>query len=272
MLLTIEWIKIRTRPAFWAGAVLFTLFVLAQCWGVLTVARGATTAAAFTLPESWSWLVYLCKVVGVFFVPVTIILFTAREFSLNTARQHVVDGLPRAQVFAAKALLLLGVAALYWALSVVVALGVGLVSTVPTEQSGTLVRLQDLRLLGAYYLALLGYGSVGLLLAFALRSAGAAIPTLLLYVVAIEGIGGTLLSLRDDSLPIVRRLPVHVFDALTNPARYDPAVFAAVKARFAADHVPFPELSSTPLLYATATTYIALLCAAAYRIFARRDL
>lgn len=187
------------------------------------------------------------------------------------ARQPLAAGLPRPAFVTTKLLVLVAVAFLFWALSLLIGLGAALIAT-PTGVWASAVRVQDLQLFGGYLLALLGYGAASLLLAFLLRSTAAALITLGLYVAAVDTGLGSFLSVSDRYAFIARFLPTRVFDALMNPARYNVATLAAVRARFAAADVPFPEMTSTTALYAVALGYIAILFAATYVAFARRDL
>lgn len=271
-LLGIELLKARRRPAFAAAVALFAALVVGQCWWVADTVRSTPGMQPLTLPESWRRLVYLAKVAGVIFTPATVVLLTGGEFRLGTARQQVADGSSRAQFFLAKLLVVVCVAALYWAASVLIGLAFGVAATPNVVANGPLIRLPDAQLLGAYYLALVGYGALGLFLAFAVRGAGGALAALAFYTFAVDGLAGSLLATHDRWVAVARLLPTRVFDALTNPARYEPAVFETVKARFAAADVPFPELSSTAATYATAGAWIILLSTVAYGVYARRDL
>lgn len=271
-LVGIELLKARRRPAFLAALALFVALVVAQCWWISDMARSTAGVAPLTLPESWRRIVYLAKVAAVFFTPATVVLLTAGEFRLRTARQQVADGLSRTQFLLAKLMLVLWVAALYWLLSVVLGLAFGVPATPRIVMPAGLVRLQDVQLLGAYYAALVGYGTLGLVVSFALRSTGSALAALMCYTVAVDGLLGSLLVVHDRYVVVARRLPTRVFDALMNPARYEPRTFDAVKARFVSADVPFPELQSTATAYAIAGVWVILFIVATYLMCTRRDL
>ena len=270
-LMWVEAVKARGHRAFWALLAAFAALVAAQCWGMITLGREGGPGAPLMLPDAWRRFIYVARVAAVYFVPVTVTLLTAGEFRLHTARQHVAAGLSRGRFFTAKVLVTVGVAGLFWALSLAIGLAAGLLAG-RGGPAGALVRPQDLALMGAYLAALLGYGALGTLAAFVLRSPGAAAVSVVGYAVAVDGLLGAYLSTSDRYVSMARHLPTRVFDALMNPARYDAATFAAVQARFAAANVPFPEIASTPTLYATALAYVALCGAAAYATFAHRDL
>lgn len=241
--------------------------------------RRAVNPRTFELPTAWNEVLGDPLAMASFFFAVLLMLLVASEFSWRTARQNVIDGLSKEQWFAGKLLVVPMVAALFF--TILVGLGGVIAALPPNPTAGAeLVRTADIRLMGAFFLCLLGYGALALLFATTIRSTGSAIGVFFLYVVLLERliamafqrIGGGLASVADF-------LPTGLFNSLLERMQWDAAALAARVERMAAAALeagqpapPPPELMDPALLLAACSAWIAAFVALAFVLFRRRDL
>ncbi|MBC8041825.1 MAG: ABC transporter permease [Rhizobacter sp.] len=280
-LLQIELIKTTRRTAFWVTAGIFTLFGILILWAITGATGGLTVNGqqmqGLSLPSSWPTLMNIFKSFSTVFVPVTIILITASEFTFKTSRQNIIDGLSKEEFFSAKLLLVLFVVLVYFLLFFVVGFSFGAASTNWAEVKDPAIRGGDAAIFGAYLLVLFGYGVIAMFFSFITRSSGAALAFCLLYTLIIENLAATFLSLNETIKPAVKYFPTKIFDELLNPLRYDAAMMTQMKERFeqAKQFQPdlkFPDMIDTPVLFAIAIGYIVAIGAATYLVFKNRDL
>jgi ABC-2 type transport system permease protein len=227
-LLTIERIKAFHHVGFWSLLTLFAglVFLVASSSLYSQLARGAE---AFRLPDVWPEIVNATRFFALFPVIATVVLLSGSEWSWRTARQNVIDGLSRDEFFAAKAVLVLLVAAFYWAVGVLVAGGAAAVGTAAAPSGASLVGAADVQMLGGLFLALALAGAAALLMAAVTSGAGAALA------LAIVFLGGQMLAAlffraRGGSWAVAAAyLPTSVMGALAEPFTYHRALFDALE-------------------------------------------
>lgn len=214
--------KMWNRPATWVTLGLFGLVTVANFLEEFLGAR-KDPADPFALPDAWSLVLGGDVLVGFVFASVLMILLVAAEFSWRTARQNVIDGLSKTQWYAAKLLL----APLLTAIFLAIRSGVGGgLAAAGTELSAGVVLLgpAQARALGGLFLAGLGYTTVALVVATAIRSSGPAMAVWFAWFAFGERlVAGGLGSLFEGLRPILRWLPMSTFSRLTNYMQYDPA-------------------------------------------------
>lgn len=104
-LFEIEFIKTTRRAAFWITAGIYTLFAILILSFLVFVAQAVSVnnqKVLLRLPDGWASLIGLFKWFSTIYVPVTITLLVASEFTYRTARQNIIDGLSKEEFFLAK--------------------------------------------------------------------------------------------------------------------------------------------------------------------------
>lgn len=98
-LLKIEWYKLRPYTIFWIFTGLYAVLLFGAYYVVKKFTEGQEFPIGF--PMKWQGLTYIAGWLNPFIVLLTI-LYTTNEYSFNTFRQNVIDGLSRGEVFASK--------------------------------------------------------------------------------------------------------------------------------------------------------------------------
>lgn len=284
-LLVIESIKITRAVSFWTSLGIFALFSSFILWLSFygtTVVNGQEVSNMI-LPRDWGRLLSQFKGLQIIFVPISLILLTASEFTFKTARQNVIDGLSKESFVISKLLTTLALALLYFILTLGLGLlfNLGATNAPSSENARPFISGDDLFLFGAYLVALFGYAFLGLFFAFLTRSTGSAIAFYVLYLV-LEGLAGGLLQFSSALKPIVKFFPTKVFDDLVNQFRFDSESLSQFQSQIkqaeeAGQTIPdaiygqLPQFD-TAVAFPLAFFYVALICGATYLLFKQRDL
>lgn len=265
-----EWLKARKRLASWVTfgtfAAMATLGFGSEYFG----ARGDPDRS-FALPDAWSEILGEPIAISFFFGAVLLVMLMASEFTWRTARQNVIDGLSKEQWFWGKAMLLPLGALFFVGWLLLAGTGFALAGTDLDSLSRPLVRIDHAQAIGGALLGFLGYGSLALAAAMALRSAGAAMGVWFFYV----ALGERLISLGLNRLELdawIRYLPVNVFNALANYLQWDRIAFGNAIQRAIDRGVTPPQLWETETLLLVATAWIAFFVVGSFVWFRRRDL
>jgi len=263
--------KLWKRPATWVTLGLFGLITLTDLVGPYRDAR-KNPDAPFLLPDAWSQILGEEITVGFIFSSVLVILLVAAEFSWRTARQNVIDGLSKTQWYSAKLLLLPFLTALFLALRVVVG---GLLALAGTDLSAgaTLFGTVQLSALGGMFLTGLGYCSLALFAALAIRSSGPAMALWFAWFafgerLVVGGVGKVFEGLR----PVLRWAPVMTFDRLRDYIQYDPEALRKVAEWAVENEQPVPELEALGPAIAGSIGWIAGLTLLGWLWYRRRNL
>ncbi|MFQ3596726.1 MAG: ABC transporter permease [Chloroherpetonaceae bacterium] len=284
-LIAIESIKTTRAVSFWVSLGIFALFSSFMLWFsffATTVVNGQEVSNML-LPRDWARLLSQFKGLQIIFVPISLILLTASEFTFKTARQNVIDGLSRESFLISKLLTTFALTLLYFLLTLVLGtlFNLGATDTEPTQTARAFISTHELVLFGTYLLALLGYGFLGLFFAFLTRSTGSAIAFYVLYLV-LEGLAGGLLQFSNTLKPLVKFFPTKVFDDLVNPFRFDSESLADLQSQIKraeemgqtipdAVYAQLPQFESE-VGFLLALLYIGLIGGATYLLFKQRDL
>jgi hypothetical protein len=172
----------------------------------------------------------------------------------------------------------------------------GAVGSAKAASTAPLMRWQDVELVIAYFVVLLGYGTIAFFFSFLTRSSGAAMASTLLYTIVIENIVSLAMGFSDSLSKFTKYLPTKVFDDLLNPLRYDSEKLAQATERIQkmrdelelivrdmpsraeqAEQFLRQMEQSLPahdgaLAYTLAFGYMIAICALIYLIFKKRDL
>jgi len=116
-LLSIEWIKISKLRATTVLLLVYMLLVPAWmfAWNYIfedinsTVPIFPDTKTLWSFPTVWKFVTYSASYFNLMLC-VLVVILTANEFSNRTMRQHIIDGLSKQKVIAAKFLVILGLA------------------------------------------------------------------------------------------------------------------------------------------------------------------
>ncbi len=284
-LFQIELIKTSRRAAYWVAAGVFTLFAVLLLTVILRVTDGVNInnqRVGLELPQSWSQMLDVFKQFSKIYLPITVIILAASEFTFKTARQNVIDGLSKEAFFTSKVILLLYSALTYFFIFFITVLIFGYIGTEKKENAEALIRASEWQLFGMYFIVLVGYGAIALFFAFVTRSSGSGLAFALLYTLIIENLLGLAMGLSDTLKSFVKYLPTKVLDELLNPLRYDNDKLTTLKeniekAKEAGQTIPDQVMqmlpaNETPQALVLALLYIAALLGATYLIFKRRDL
>ncbi len=135
------------------------------------------------------------------------------------------------------------------------------------------MRMADVRLLGAYLLALVGYLSVAFFVATAVRSPGPAMAVWFFYVALLEQLlGGALSQLGAVGTAIASWMPIATFRRLVNPLQWDPEAFSQAVADATAAGETAPSILPAGVLLGVTALYVGLLLGGSLAWFRRRDL
>ena len=264
VLARIEVLKAVKRPAFWVTMGVFAAFnTLANF-----APGGSSPRAAF--PEAWQGIIEPAINLGPVFLAALMILLFAPEFRWRTARQNVIDGLAKEQFYWAKVLLLACLVALFFVTSVVI----GTLEAIgnPGGGGGAFVEPMDLNYMLGFVVALLLWGTAGLMISALVRAAGAGLGLLFLYFICEQIVSG-LLSNRSRALEVIfDYFPAALFQTMTDAELYYPVMLARTnlaRAERGQDPLVYQDLW---ILLVAVAAYMVLFLVLAYASMRRRDL
>ena len=270
VLLRIEWLKAVRRRAFWVAFAAFTAFTALPVIERVRNAHGNPNAV-FALPESWPVILGTAAGIGPLFIAALMILLVAQEFSWRTARQNVIDGLSKERFYAGKVMLLAGLVLLFTSAPVLIGVGGTMLS--PGEGGPGFIRVSDFGQISGLVLGMLLFGSAGLMLSVHLRSSGAALGILFLYLFVEEGVARLMLGTGRESLRSVAEvLPFNVVEDLGDDLVHYPEVLAEVNAERAEGGLAPLEFLDVEVLAFAALAYSAFFLGLSLLNMRRRDL
>lgn len=153
-LLKIEWYKLKPYTIFWVFTALYAVLL----FGAYFVVKKFTEDDQFPVgfPMKWQGLTYIAGWLNPFLVLLTI-LYTTNEYSFNTIRQNVIDGLSRTEVFISKVIVHL-IFSLYSTI-LVIALGT-LFSALFSKSFTTETYFNDFYYIGIHFLKCITFFSI----------------------------------------------------------------------------------------------------------------
>ncbi len=270
VLLRIEWLKAVKRRAFWVAVAALAAFTALPAIQMVRNARSDPNAG-FALPESWPEVLGTAAGIGPLFIGVLMILLVAPEFSWRTARQSVIDGLSKERFYAGKVMLLAGLVLLVMAAMVLIGVGGAMLS--PGAGGPGFVRSSDIGYMIGLALGMLLFGSAGLMLSVHLRSSGAALGILFLYLFVEEGVARLMLGTGRESLRgVAEFLPFNVVEDLGDDLVHYPEVLNEVNADRAERGLVSLEFLDVEFLAVAALAYSAFFLGLSLLNMRRRDL
>ena len=273
-LLRTEYIKTSKRFAFLMTLLFLsglTLISSAGDWDNSRRVFARTGEYTFKLPVAWSEILGDPAQTSTVMTAIIIILLVAQEFPWRTARQNVIDGMTRNQWFAAKIMTALLICLLFQLIVLVIGAAFALLQTPP---GADLVRRVDVTLMGAYTLSLLGFASMGFMLAMLIRNSGPAMGIFVLWFALLERVIGGLLTHFSDGKwrGVGTYFPANSFMLLLEGELWDPAAMQREIATAAQRGWPPPTQPDVQLLLALAVTYIIAFVSISYATYRKRDL
>ncbi len=270
VLLRIEWLKAVKRRAFWVAVAALAAFTALPAIQMVRNARSDPNAG-FALPESWPEVLGTAAGIGPLFIGVLMILLVAPEFSWRTARQSVIDGLSKERFYAGKVMLLAGLVLLVMAAMVLIGVGGAMLS--PGAGGPGFVRSSDIGYMIGLAVGMLLFGSAGLMLSVHLRSSGAALGILFLYLFVEEGVARLMLGTGRESLRgVAEFLPFNVVEDLGDDLVHYPEVLNEVNADRAERGLASLEFLDVEFLAVAALAYSAFFLGLSLLNMRRRDL
>lgn len=267
-----ELTKMVRRPATMVTAG-FLLLVNGLHFGQQWWAARGEPARTFALPDAWPGILLGNAQATAIFGSVLLILLVAGEFSWRTARQNIIDGLSKAAWYRGKVGLLVVLALLLLLLQAGTGAAFAAAGTDPLTLGALLPGRWELSAIGGFLLGFLGYGSLALAAALAVRGTGASLGVWFLYVALVERLlRAGLDRLGGAAADAARYLPVSVFEQLFSHVQHDPAALGRAVSRAAAAGRAPPEAWSWAVLLPAAVGWIALLLLVSGLVFRHRDL
>src|ERR1039458_2576490 len=209
-LLQLEYIKYTRSNLFYIFLGLFVaILALSE---IITVHVGTTAGLKFGFPDVWGNLVYVASWLN-FFLGLMILISITSGYQSRTSRQHVVDGLEKMDIFAAKYLYAIGLAifaVVFVAISVIIA------GYSASAHGSNADMFKGSEILGKYFLQVLGYMSMAIFFAFLFRNTAVGIIVYLFY------------------MPIESLLGAAIFHSPTNgdiPEYFPKALFSGIVPR-----------------------------------------
>ena len=207
-LLQIELRKLLPYRTFWVIMLLYSVFLVLFAFASsnITINGQQSGTQIYQFPGIWMKLSYVAGYFNLLLGILLIILITD-EYSFRTFRQHVIDGLFRADLVAGKYWVVLLVGLIATAVLTLTGLGFGITYT-PRVTPGLVV--SGAMHLVYYLVQAIGYMSIAVLFGFLIRKSGLAVIAFLGYTKVVE----PLIHWRlDDNVD--KYLPMKVLSSLT---------------------------------------------------------
>ncbi len=268
-----EMLKMYKRLAFWVTFGFFT-FIMLMVFGEKYVGAAGNPERTFALPSAWSEILGELSQIALIFGSVVLILLLSSEFSWRTARQNVIDGLSKEQLFLGKSLLLPVVGVLFISMNLIVGGGFALVGTDFGALTEPLMRGVHWSTIAGFFLAFIGYGSLALFCSLSIRNSGPAMAAWFFYVsLGEQMLAGAAGAIHDRLGEIAAYLPINTFNQLHRYLQHDPVAFQqAVQRAIENDRTPPSDPWAMGLLLTISFVWIALLLGGSFFWFRKRDL
>ncbi|NQX90952.1 MAG: hypothetical protein HRT74_02230 [Flavobacteriales bacterium] len=182
-LLKLELLKARPAKFFWILLGIYGAILISIPIGVIGLGEKLSSLLPneyqlsnmhlfFDFQDIWQNITFLLSYITYFFLNALIIIFVAREFSLKTARQNVIDGLSKSEFVWGKVIFITFLALMVSILVFLIALIFGLIlsPSVPFD-----LMIDTLDFIPVYFLHVLQSLSFGMFLAVLIRRPGIAV-------------------------------------------------------------------------------------------------
>lgn len=249
-LLLIEWVKSRRRTAFWLALVGFTgILFLTLYPGYAAVRDNPEVSRPFAVMARWTMVLSVAASMGGAILASSLALLVSAESGWKTQRQNVIDGLSRNDYVVGK--LVLGASLVF--LLGAITFGMGstfslLYSRLGSDAGGPFADPLHYGMFGGLLLQFALMASVGIFFGLLLGSGGAALGSIVLFMIAQGGVLIPYLMYRGGVwAEMIPYLPASVNQSLRSAEAYDSTQMAE-----------FIENSGTGLLPASGAALVAL--------------
>jgi ABC-2 type transport system permease protein len=273
VLLRNEMLKMVKRLAFVVTLGFFLFIMIMEFGGDYYRAIG-NPDRVFSLPGAWRGILTEDSEIALIFGSVILILLMSSEFSWRTARQNVIDGLSKEQFFIGKTLLVPIIGLLFVGSNVLIGGVFALAGTDFGALTEPLMRGLHWSIIGGFFLAFLGYGSLALFCSLSIRNSGPAMAVWFFYIALGEQIiAGTMNRIHDRLGELAAYLPVNTFNQLHRYFQFDSVAFQqAVQRAVENDRTPPGEPWAMGFLLMLSVVWIAVLVGGSFFWFRKRDL
>ncbi|MGB1032035.1 MAG: hypothetical protein ACPGWM_05450 [Flavobacteriales bacterium] len=189
-LLKLELLKARPAKFFWVLLILYGLILISIPFGVLGLGDWLVTFLPpeynfeninlfFDWQDIWQNMTFLMQFSTYFFLNALVIIHVAREFSLKTARQNVIDGMSKAQFVWSKVYFIVFMAL------ILTFLVFGLCALFAALESPSMpfdMMIENIHFIPAYFVHLLQSMSFAMLVAVLIRKPGIAVVVSFGYI------------------------------------------------------------------------------------------
>ena len=186
-LLLIEWLtysRYRTMQVILGLYIAFTIGVIISFDSISIGPFELFTKEAFRFPYVWQNVGFLVKILNLY-LGIAVVLMVSNEFSYNTLKQHIIDGLSRTQVVLAKSLTVFLLSLFSTLLLIVIGAFLG----VTNSQVITIIAvLERTDFIVAHFMHVWGVLSMAMMMAFLVERNGLAVILFVSYAVFGEAI------------------------------------------------------------------------------------
>ncbi len=185
-LIKIELIKTLNSTPFRVMMILHLLLFILLIYLVTKVdisVPGFSTRKMFMFPNVWGLFSWFASLFNLLFLGVIIVVLTGNEFSFNTTRLQIVNGLSRNEFLLSKSILILLIAT--WGMLLVFLAG-SVTGLVFTSDLNLQTIFEQSSIILIYFVQAVGYMCFALLMATLFRSNALSIMMYLLYFIMIE--------------------------------------------------------------------------------------
>ena len=182
-LLKLELLKAKPAKFFWVLFIIFAAILISIPFGVIGLGEKLVTFLPqdfkldninffFDWQDIWQNITFSFQYVSYFFLNALVIIHVAREFSLKTARQNVIDGLSKSQFALSKIYFILFMALGLTILTTLLCLIFGAIFS-PSMPIGMM--FENVEFIFGYFIHLVQSMTFGMLLAVLIRRPGIAV-------------------------------------------------------------------------------------------------
>ncbi|OYU84182.1 MAG: ABC transporter permease [Flavobacterium sp. BFFFF2] len=273
---SIEWNKVwknRSNRILLIGyfLILSLIALIASIkFNVGNVVINPATQGAFDFPYIWHLTTFIAGILK-FFLALVVVSMITNEYTYNTLKQNLIDGLTKAEFIATKSVVIVGLSLASMLFVMILTFTLGMIFSSYDDWS---LVFTDWQYLGAYFLKLVGFYSFCLFLGLLFKRSAIAIAFLVLWSIA-EGIIYVVLSKLvftqgNWATYIHNCMPL---EALANLIKEPFTRFSAVKTIGQAVGENMMKDYSVPLsAVLIVLVWIVIFHVASYKILKRRDL
>jgi len=267
-LLKIEWIKVSRNRIFWFMLAIYVIALILAFLGLQAMLQSTNDQIKesglasipllptniYFFPHIWHNLTFVARFFKVFLAVVMIILVT-NEYSYNTMRQSLMNGLSRLDLIKLKVFDVIILAAVSTVVVVIFGFITGIIHS---SDYSMWDMLRKMNYVGAYFLMIVGFLSFAMMLSFLIKKPAFTIMILLVYSYIIE-----LIPAFKYSDTFGEYLPLRSMNLLIEAP--NTPVFEMLNISSASNSIPTSHIAATLI-------YTGLFWSISYFVIRKRDL